>query len=293
MVMNHHFARTNSETKIITHDLAVAFSTMTASVGERLLDPHRVQYLKDKVLAGDALPFNWARVTTKDTNETARVNGLHSSTALASLNGDLPDGLIAYIDDYEVATSKDVPVLFKQFDSRRSVRSLADISGCYQMVTPELRNVPRESAQKAIGGIAWFERVVVGKPTPPGEEVFTLYYVPAYHPFIQMVGRIYSKKTPEFKPGPVLGAMFGTFECDRAQSEQFWSDVSHEGAGHQEGHPTKTLDAWLLSVGKLKDEPKQMEIFRACALAWNAFRNNRTLDKIGKWDPKKGFPELE
>jgi len=36
-----------------------------------------------------------------------------------------------------------------------------------------------------------------------------------------------------------------------------------------------------------------MEIFRACVVAWNASRNNRSLDRIGRYDAKKGFPDIE
>jgi hypothetical protein len=28
-------------------------------------------------------------------------------------------------------------------------------------------------------------------------------------------------------------------------------------------------------------------------VCWNAHRNNKPLERIGKFDPKKGFPELE
>jgi hypothetical protein len=36
-----------------------------------------------------------------------------------------------------------------------------------------------------------------------------------------------------------------------------------------------------------------MEVFRACGLAWNAFRNNHTLERIGRYDPKKRYPDIE
>jgi len=36
-----------------------------------------------------------------------------------------------------------------------------------------------------------------------------------------------------------------------------------------------------------------MEVHRTCVLAWNAHRHGRTLDRIGKYDPKKGSPDIE
>lgn len=292
--MSYHFRHTGSETKEIDHDLATGFSTMLASVTERELDNARMAYLKNVVLGGTALPFIWARAKVLETGEVYRVNGHHSSHMLASLNGELPAGLIAHIDDYEVPTVKELPLLFQQFDSRKSTRSMADISGAYQMTNPQLRNASRTGARKAIYGVAWYDRTIVGKSVPMNEGVFTLFNNPAYHDFIYMVDRIYSAKTPEFS-NPVLGAMYGTWLMAPAEATSFWTDVAHQGGNNDDKHPAAVLDAWLLAIKAATGEkkPKQQEVYRACVVAWNAFRNGRTLEKIGKWDAKKGLPDLE
>jgi hypothetical protein len=287
-----HFKHIGSETKEVTHDLAAEFSKMTASVTERDLDPKRVTYLKSVVLGGTALPFIWARAKVAGEKEYYRVNGHHSSTMLASLNGELPEGLVAHIDDYEVATLQDLPLLFRQFDSRKSARSTADISGAYQMIVPELRNAGRIAARKAIEGVAWFDNRIIGANTPTGDDVFVLFNQPKYHDYIHMVDRIYSAKTPEFTL-PVLGAIYGTFEKSASEAETFWTDVSKGGGSHDERHPSTVLDAWLLAAKGADKKPKPMEVYRACVITWNAFRASRSLDKIGKWDPKKGAPDLE
>jgi hypothetical protein len=69
--------------------------------------------------------------------------------------------------------------------------------------------------------------------------------------------------------------------------------VARQGGGNDEKHPATVLDAWLLGLKDLQQKPKEREVYRACALAWNAYRNHRSLDRIGKYDPKKGAPELE
>jgi len=288
-----HFKHIGSKTREVTHELATEFSCMPASVTERELDKKRVIYLKSVVLGGTALPFIWARAKVAGTEEYYRVNGHHSSTMLAGLNGEMPKGLVAHIDDYEVATLQDLPLLFRQFDSRKSSRTPADISGAYQMVVPELRNASRVPARKAIEGAAWYEGKIVGINVPAGDDVFSLFNNPKYHDFVHMVDRIYSAKTPEFT-APVLGAMYGTFEKSPTEAETFWTDVSRQGGSHDERHPTTVLDTWLLEAKQQTDKKrKPMEIYRACATAWNAFRNERSLERIGKWDPKKGAPDLE
>jgi hypothetical protein len=296
--MQLRFKHVGSETRAITPALATEFSTMPASVTERELNPKRMDYLKGVILGGSALPFIWARAKVLETGEVYRVNGHHSSTLLASLDGDMPEGLIAHIDNYEVQANMDLAWLFRQFDPRQSARTPGDIAGAYMMSVPELRNVGRLAGQKAILGATWYDKKIVGLSVPTGDDVYTMFAKPVYHDFIHMVDRIYSDKTPEFT-APVLGAAYGTFEKSSTQSEEFWTDVAHQGGNNasDERHPTTVLDAELLNLRAVKKSHqrvvKEMEVYRACAVAWNAFRSGRSLDRIGKWDPKKGAPDLD
>jgi len=286
----------SSETVDLTPALAAEFATMTASLTERDMDPKRIDMLKKRVLSGRALAFNWAKIRVGSTGDVLRGNGHHSSTMLAGLNGSFPAGLKAHIDIYEVDTPRQIPIVFRMFDSRQSARTVADVCGVYQMTVPELRNVPRDAARKAIEGVAWHRGRIVGLPNPKGDDIFDLFNDPQYHDFVQMVGRIYSrKKTGEFTP-PVIGAMWAISEKHPLGIvESFWQAVAKQGAGNDDKHPTTVLDAWLVDSANAAPEkrPSQMEVFRACLVCWNAHRNNKPLERIGKFDPKKGFPELE
>lgn len=284
--------RVSSETRDLTPELATEFSQMPASVTERDLDPKRCKFLKDTILHGVAIPFMWARAKVLADGTTYRVNGHHSSNVLAEMNGTMPKGLIAHIDDFEVPDVTRLAELFRQFDSRRSARSVGDIAGAYQMIMPNLRAVSRMAGRRAIEGAAWYEGRVFGADVPKGDDVFVMFHDARYHDFIQFVGRIYSKKTPEFTT-PVIGAMFATFDHAPDQAEAFWLAVSRQGGGNDEKHPATVLDAWLLSAKEAKEKPSAMETFRACVVAWNAFRNHRSLDRIGRYDAKKGFPDIE
>jgi hypothetical protein len=264
---------------------------MPGSVTERDLDPKRTKALKERVLNGTALSFIWARAKVLATGEVFRVNGNHSSNMLAGLNGSMPEGLMVHIDDYEVTEVNGLATLFRQFDYRGSSRNIADISGAYQMLVPDLRDVPKARARKAVEGVCWYLRRIIGDNAPRGDDIYGLFNQDEYHPFVRMVGRIYTSKTSEFTT-PVIGAMYGTFDVAPDEAETFWDAVAHEGGGNDDKHPATVLDAWLMQNKDAKDKLPDMAVYRGCALAWNAYRNHRNLDRITRFDSKKGIPDL-
>jgi len=282
-----------SETLDLTQDLALEFANMPASLTERDLYQKRLDYLTDTIVGGRAIAFSWARAHVLENDKIYRVNGHHSSTAAAKLNGSLPPGLRVHIDDYEVDTTLSLALLFRQFDSRMSTRKIEEISAVYQRLQTPLVDIPPKAARAAVEGIAWYLGRVVGDYMPTSDDKFNLFAEAKYHPFIQMTGRILSVKTPEFTQA-VMGAMYGTYESSPEEAETFWTDVARQGGSNEETHPTKVLDAYLLAAKQEKvQKPPVMAIYRACAVAWNAYRNHRSMDKIGRYDPKKGAPELE
>ncbi len=282
-----------SETRDLTPGLAVEFSQMPASVTERDLEPKRLKFLRDTIQNGIVLPFQWATATVLTDGARYRVNGHHSSHVLAEMNGDMPEGLRVHIDEWEVSDIFALPQLFRQFDTRKSTRSLDDIAGAYQMVEADLVSIPRRIGKRAIDGLAWYERRIFGSYIPTGDEQYALFHNERHHPFIKFAGAVLSVKTPEFTT-QVVGAMFATFELSPDASDTFWQAVATQGVGYEERHPATVLDAWLLAAKDkpTNEKPGPLEVFRACVVAWNAFRNNRDLDRIGRYDPKKGWPDV-
>jgi hypothetical protein len=280
--MGSHFKLVDSQTVDLTPDLAITFSTMPASVSERDLKPKRLDYLKDRLLSGHAISFNWARAKVVDTGEVFRVNGHHSSNMLAGLNGAFPAGLKVHIDDYEVEHKEALALLFRQFDSRVSARTIDDISGVYQGLQAGLAGVTKNVARKAIEGIAWYKDKIVGFDPPKGDDRYNFFFDQGLHPFILLAGQVCSIKTPEFTL-PVMGAMFGTWEREPTWAETFWNDVAKAGGDNAATHPSTVLDAWLVAATKEKDDkPRAQEIYRACVLAWNTNRHGRSLNSITK-----------
>lgn len=291
--MGAHFKLISSETVDVTPQLATEFDTMPASTTERDLKSKRLDYLKNAVLGGTAIAFMWTKAKVTASGKTYRVNGHHSSNMLASLNGEFPSGLKAHIDTYEVPDDTSLGLLFRQIDSRQSARTVDDISGAHQGLAPRLSDVPKLAGRKSIEGYVWYQKNKIGEDTPSGDDRFNLFLDEALHPFIQMTGRILSLKTPEFST-PVVGAMYGAFGRDPLEAEKFYSDVARQGGGNDDGHPAVVLDAWLVDAREQKDDkPKEMEVYYACVYAWNAYRNSKSIEKIPKYNKKKGAPDLD
>ena len=122
-------------------------------------------------LQGRRCSANWAIAKVGD--KEYRVNGQHSAGVLAELNGQFPQGLIVHLDTYEVDSLDGLALLFRQFDSRKSGRTPTDVSGAYQGLYPELRDVPRNAAKLAVEGAAWYEKKVEHLPAPSGDERYS------------------------------------------------------------------------------------------------------------------------
>jgi hypothetical protein len=164
------------------------------------------------------------------------------------------------------------------------------VSGAYQGLYPELRDVPRNSAKIAVEGAAWYEKKVEGLPAPSGDERYTLFGKKALHPFIKWIGEVFSVKTPELRKETIVAAMYGTFDKNEAEARKFWMEVSRGGVEYEDNHPTTVLDTFLKSVfeEKKKWDLNPTNLYQASMYAWNAYRENKVITSV-KYDTKKGL----
>lgn len=288
------FELVRSEDQRATPALARQFAEMPASPVERELAESRVGYLDAVVKHGIAVAFNWA--TAELDGVVYRANGLHSSTALARMNGSMPDNLTVHIDHYKVDDQAGLVALFRQFDSRQSARKPRDVAGAYQGCVEALKDVPRGYAKIAVEGVAWYRGKVEDEEVPKGDDQYALMNEEELHSFIIWVGTgILDVKTPELKRVPVVAAMHATFEVADEPAREFWADVAKGGKAFDDKAPATQLDVWLKSLLKKGTRPdfvKGENVYQACIYCWNAFRAGKTFDKM-KWDTKKGFLEID
>lgn len=267
------FTLKSAETLPLTPELAQQFQSMPAAPVERGLNPRRVKHLHDRAESGLLTSFNWAKVELPD-GSVLRMNGQHSSTMLAELNGSFPNGLYVHIDTYKVDDEDGMAVLFRQFDARESGRSAADVAGAYQCLYPEVADVPRAAAKLAIEGVCYHTRVIEGLPTPSGDDRYVIFNRPALYGFINYVGDTVGMKQPEMKKEQIIAAMYATHCINEIASREFWNIVSRGGDELNPDHPASVLSCWLQQAKsrEIEPAPKPMHFYQACIHAWNAFR---------------------
>lgn len=285
-----HFKLLSATTAPITPALVAEWRALKPSVTERDFDERHANYLLDKIRAGNAVSFHWAKA--RKGNDEIRMNGQHSGYALEKLNGEFPAGLQAHIDTYEVYGDEGEAQLFRQFDDRRSNRDRVDVSGAYQMLEPELQGVNRKIAKRAVEAIGWHDQHVekVGKLV--GDDVYTLFAKPVTHAFILWQGELFSLKTKELEAVPIVAAMWRMWNKNQGHAKIFWDLTARGGEAGDESHPATRLDEWLLAA-KLKELPKNPapgEYYNGCVYAWNAYRKDENIRAI-KHDTTKGLNE--
>lgn len=289
------FNLVDSEKRLITSDLAREFAQMLGSATERTKEEKRMDYIRGQVAAGHAVTFHWATAERPD-GTIVRVNGQHSSDVLSKLDGDMPQNLTVNIDRYKVDGPEGEVLLFRQFDTKHSLRSTLDISGAYQGIVPQLKDVPRQPAKWAADGIAWYLKRVVGVPVSKGEERYDLFHHDEYTPFVVWIGHVLTIKTREMRQAPVLAAAFATFDRDPDAAREFWRQVSRGGEEFAEKAPSSVLDKWLVDVQNKevkRAKVKETQLYQGCLYCWNAHRTGKEALERVNFDVRKGFFEVE
>ncbi len=278
-----------SETKPLNPQVVEDFRKLEASPTERVLDPARIRMLREKAEAGQLISFQWS--TARLGEHRYRMNGQHSSEMLCGLNGQFPEGLKVHIDEYHVDDRDSLALLFRQFDNRKSGRTPSDVSGAYQGLYDDLRDVARGAAKIAVEGVAWYDRHIEGLPAPSGDDVYTLFGQANLHSYIRWIGELFSIKTPELRRQTVVAGMYGTYTKNEAEARKFWAEVVRGGAEYEENHPTTILDTWLRAAAedpKSRRDLKPGNYYQAVVYCWNAFREGKSLTSV-KYDTRKGL----
>lgn len=276
-----HFTLVSSETVDLTPALVEEFAGMTASPTEREINTSRINHLRLKIEMGLAMPFQWAKA--RYNGEWFRVNGQHSSTMLSEYGENLPEGLKAHIDSYEIADRGALALLFRQFDDRKSGRSQDDVSGAYKGLEEALSGVSRKAARLAAEGIAWYRKRIDGVSIGVmGDDRYQLIHEEQYQDFILWIGSLIGPKQPEMKKASLVSAMYSSWIADRKDAENFWKEVASGAQDLDEDHPAYVLSEWLLNAIRKdnRNKPKEADFHQAGVYAWNRYHHNHGIRSI-------------
>jgi hypothetical protein len=291
------FQLVKSTTVPMTPELAARFATMTPSPTERPLDEKRVKYLRAKIDAGLAVSFQWAfaKYIDKQGQEFIyRMNAQHSSTVLNGMDGSLPSGLFAHVDEFEVNSPEALALLFRQYDDRKSARSVGDVCGAYMGIYPQLNDIPRDIGKLGMQAVTWFNNTVERIPggVPAGDDQYSRFSDRSLWPYFHWLAGI--NPTGELKIVALVSAMHATYNIDKDAAEEFWRQVADGGIEFETDAPSSALYNWLKGSyeGTLNAKIKPAGFFQGAIFCWNAFRAGKAVTNVRFEQVRGGFYKI-
>lgn len=267
------------KTRKLTRGLAEEFSGMTPAPHDRPLNPTRCAIIKTAFEKGAFRTCEWASAFCEQTKQKYRINGKHTSTVLASMNGEFPKGLSVIVEEYKCDTLEDVANLYSTFDPRSSARSTGDINQIYAAIIPSLEDVSGRVINAVVSGIAyaiWED----GYTQQPVEDRAKLIVAGAdFAVWVNdLVTGVSNDKITPIRRAAVIGAMYKTWQKAKADATEFWRAVRDE-TGAKPDVPDRKL-AKFLSQSRISSRQQikakavsSREMYVKCIHAWNAWRN--------------------
>ncbi len=262
----------------LTHALVKRFNEMEPAPHDRPLRETRVRGLQKLVENGEFRTCEWCSAFCKETGKEHRINGKHTSSMFATMNGDLPSFNLL-VSKYECDTLEDVAKLYSSFDTRQSARTSNDIYRIYAASNEELAALPSSLVNLAIAGISFSDHPDTqgGGKNTADERAERLLEHPSFAVWLfDLVG---SNTKCNLRRGPVVGAMFKTYQKSQKDSTDFWSMV-RDGSGTNHVAPDRLLSRYLdttsISSGRGamtgKKKVTAREMYVRSLHAWNAWR---------------------
>jgi len=244
------FAKTNVELEKLTPELAKKFANMAPLPGERELKPSRVSFFLQHIKAGSFVAPTWSVGNCRGTGDSFRLDGQHSSHALANLSDDqFPQNLLVTIQTYEFdSLDQDSFGLFDLFDNPKSVRSNTDIMGVHMAHHLDLKSVGRRFLVTVTNGIWFHEQALkdglVLKPRERGG-----YFVnPVNREFALWVERFRgSVNEILIKRQGVMAEIYADWRYNSKMALEFWTLVlteSHPDPDHETRELSRVLKSW-------------------------------------------------
>lgn len=278
------------------HGLVSEFATMTPAKADRNILPSRMALLRKEMLTGRFRTAVWASAFCKDTKQTYRVNGKHTSTLLSQMNGEAPKDIKLYVERYDCDTLEDVAALYATFDAKWSARSAADINKAFAASVPELEDIPTKIINTCVTGMA-IATWGASYGTYPADQ--RAQFIIAESDFIVWASQILGgdqRKVKHLLRGAVVAAMYKTWKIAKTKAAEFWSLVL-VGEG-KVGSPERKLEKLLLTTtvnygnGARGLKPASVrEILAKCIHGWNAWATGTTSEL--KYFPKADLPEVK
>lgn len=273
----------------MTHDLAEEFRTMKGSSTERPLNIRRTEHLTEKMQAGLAVPFRWAKARYPN-GEEVRVNGQHSSHAVGELNGAFPENMAVTIDVYHVDNDSDAIELFRQFDDRKSGRTPVEVCNAYKNARPGLKGLVTEDLKVVVEGEAWHRRQIEKVYSPDGDDRYKLLNLDEMEDVFIWGSKVLTEGCKEIRSPYITAAMIATYRAEADRARSFWRSVANEAMDTKGEDPAAVLFDWIQAYRnkELKKQPGAKEVYNGCIYAWREDGKDNDISMIRYRLTKKG-----
>lgn len=273
---------------LLTPELAREHAALPKVKGDRRITRKRLEEIRDKVRSRLFHSPTWAVATCK--GQRHRMNGGHTSTALAMMNGEFPVGLSVTILQFECDTEDDLVTLFDQFDARWSVRTHNDSLRVHASVHESLDNISTTAINRCVSGISYaVSNDGKDRLSPDAQKTLLNQYADFVVWAKEFVG------IRRMSRCGVVAAMFATWSRSPALATGFWLMVRDQNHPDPR-HPTRTLGKFLEQSTFDTHNPATGMRWDTRAFyvkgvhAWNACQAGRHTDL--KYHPVAGWPKV-
>jgi hypothetical protein len=241
-------------------ELAIQLSELGGTVYERQRKQNRIDYIKNKIVGNQMIPFYWIVAHVRQDKKRVRVNGQHSSEVIHQTMTEedwkqVRTPIPIFWGEYDCETRYDVAELFEQFDREMSERKAPDIIGVHLNIHERLQALNLDSAlmTRVLRGMAWFHTQGL-REVSHKDRASNLVHEPdpRIHNFLEYAHRLFSDKTPEMLAAPIVAAIYHTTRNGNEHLQHFWEDVSKGSLHLDEGTIVYKLAEFLKDYRKRK-----------------------------------------
>lgn len=269
--------KVNSTLEVLTRELAQQFTNMPHLPGERDCKPGRILFFQKHLAEGTFIDPTWSKGICKEDGKEYRLDGQHSSFALATLDMAQPfPELMVTIQSYEFdSLSDDAPTLFDIFDNPASVRTDVDIIGIFKAPFDDLKELPKAYLDRAAKGVLFYNRELVDKSKAV---IFRKRQKGLY--FKETVNREFAVWLYQFigskhdwligKDG-VVAEIYSDFQYNPTLAFEFWSYVFNESHPDPD-HVTRDLSSTLKEWSRAAKKKTAIQFHKLTKKTWDTYR---------------------
>jgi len=290
----------NPKTVKITKNLANEFAKMDAAIHDRPLSERRLQVYERLAMENNFRPVSWAKAYCKETGQTYRVNGKHTSTMFSGLldRDDYKHDAYAVVEIYECTSLDDVAKLYATYDSKLQARTASDINQSFASCVKGLEGISVRQINLAVSAISYAEFQDAYSTVQAADRAEKLLDASGFVLWMRdLLGYDRKVDTKHLARVPVMGAARLTYLKNQKHATEFWNAV-RDDTDPQPNMPTRKLSRFLLTKmvgGTHRPEGRfrtsSREFFVKSIHSWNAWRAGETTQL--NYYARSGIPDVK